>query len=146
VNRHLINPRLVRPLSNSLRFSVVGEEMVVPCVVRLLFPVGPAAVLFIVAKAVIDALNSQALRDFANVLKEVLEHVPPLADCYPASAVVGVIRVVRVITAGQHVSPGDVCQGCFAVRFMAVRGVRLFRPLDMKAPAGLRVPSFKLPA
>ncbi len=71
--------------------------------------VRPPAVIRSVVAVVIDAVNGVTrARAKPHILEESLEAQPALADAYSSSAVIRVLRSIRVVTPRPHLSPGSV--------------------------------------
>jgi hypothetical protein len=73
------------------------------------------AILWCVAPVIVLSIKCLACRPCPHVGKEILEAVPAGTDLNTASAVFGIVLILRIMTAALHAHPGDVCRRPLAV-------------------------------
>lgn len=96
------------PFGQGVRLSVCTEISTNTPIVHLNAPRGPLAISGFVIAVVVDALKRQLRSGLAKVREEVLEALPALANLNAATAVVGKVRVIRVLAALPHPHPDRV--------------------------------------
>lgn len=139
VSIRVFHPVKLRPLLERLCYSVNFYVDVVSTVAALLFHCRPSAILFAVAKVIIDSVNSHAFRAFAHVFEKARELNPFITDRYPTAAIVGIEAIFGIKTPRFHVRPNSV-----RARSVLAVTIKAFIVFLFHAPARLLLPGKKV--
>jgi len=133
--------KLFGPIGNALRYVVKGHKASTSRVSQLLLSGGPLAVIFRVAKRVVNSLSSMLRRGaWPHVMIEYLKRLPFIADRNTSAAIV-VVAVRRDAAATRaHGTPCGVFRGLtHAVRLLPTMCAAPAAPTSERCTGNLRV-------
>lgn len=125
------------PIAEILRSPIVSNK---PCSARVAILIGfscPPAVLWGVAKVVVDSIKGQPCGAFSHISQKVFKSQPAVAYRNSSAAVLFKSFIKRLVAPSTHVKPCFI-RLCWLVSFgSSVRRISSGRQFSTKAPAGI---------
>lgn len=131
-HRSIFNPSFLTGIKKAHSLSLKHDECILCRIPRLYRCGGPSAILFRVAKVIVDTINRVlSARAWSHVYQKVSKVFPPWIYSNPATSVVFVSWVRRILASRYHVRP---C-GIFGAHARLFAMAMFFAPFTFQAPA-----------